>query len=189
MGSHSPDFPNTSRQKYGIIGNMILYHAATVQVRQPRIIQAERGRDFGFGFYVTPSKNQAERWARQSAAILARQAPQAVKAIVNIYRYNPEEANLKQQDFAQIDADWLALVTACRTQDNYTHSCDIISGPIADEAVGAIVTKAAYHRLTHEAALEQLAEQNPPSQWAFCTPEAIAQLKFQSHYELEIDHD
>ncbi|MBQ6449504.1 DUF3990 domain-containing protein [bacterium] len=168
---------------------MVLYHAATVQVRQPRIIQAERGRDFGFGFYVTPDKDQAERWARQSAAILARQAPQAVKAIVNIYRYNPEEDHLKHQDFARINADWLALVTTCRTQDNYAHACDIISGPIADEAVGAVVTKAAYHRLTPEAALEQLAEQNPPSQWAFCTPEAIAQLKFQSHYELETDHD
>ena len=44
---------------------MILYHGSTVEVQQPRILKSEIGRDFGFAFYTTDIRTQAERWARR----------------------------------------------------------------------------------------------------------------------------
>ena len=40
---------------------MILYHGTTVEIRKLEIITSERGRDFGFAFYTTEIKEQAER--------------------------------------------------------------------------------------------------------------------------------
>ena len=167
---------------------MLLYHAATVQIRQPSIIQAERGRDFGFGFYTTADKGRAERWANQNALILARQAPQAVKAIVNIYRFNPNE-KLKIKRFAQLSPEWLEWVRRERTQSELDHDFDLITGAIADEAVGALVTRVSAGRISPEKALEQLVGQELHQQWTFCTQQALELLKFQSHYELEIEND
>ena len=50
---------------------MKLYHGGLTVVNSPRIIRSEIGRDFGFAFYTTDIKEQAERWAyrRQRAAI------------------------------------------------------------------------------------------------------------------------
>ena len=44
---------------------MILYHGSFVDIKQPEIIVSEKGRDFGFGFYLTPIKEQAERMAKR----------------------------------------------------------------------------------------------------------------------------
>ena len=43
---------------------MILYHGSDVEVKDPKIIKSEKGRDFGCAFYLTPIKEQAERMAK-----------------------------------------------------------------------------------------------------------------------------
>ena len=43
---------------------MIIYHGTIVGIKAPKIIKSETGRDFGFAFYTTDIKEQAERWAR-----------------------------------------------------------------------------------------------------------------------------
>jgi len=43
---------------------MKLYHGSNVVVETPRIINSDRGLDFGTGFYLTSSYEQAERWAQ-----------------------------------------------------------------------------------------------------------------------------
>ena len=42
---------------------MKLYHGSNVEVREPKIIESDRKLDFGHGFYLTSSYEQAERWA------------------------------------------------------------------------------------------------------------------------------
>ena len=47
---------------------MILYHGSIVEIKIPKIITSEKGRDFGFAFYLTPIKekeklpNVIKRW-------------------------------------------------------------------------------------------------------------------------------
>lgn len=45
---------------------MILYHGSNVEVREPRILKSDRMLDFGTGFYVTSSFEQADRWANRT---------------------------------------------------------------------------------------------------------------------------
>lgn len=52
---------------------MILYHGSYTEIERPEIITQEKGRDFGFGFYTTTIKQQAERWAIRAARIRFRQ--------------------------------------------------------------------------------------------------------------------
>lgn len=40
---------------------MKLYHGNNVEVKEPKIIQSDRRLDFGTGFYMTTSYEQAER--------------------------------------------------------------------------------------------------------------------------------
>ena len=42
---------------------MICYHGSDTIVDAPKILNATRPLDFGGGFYVTTSENQAENWA------------------------------------------------------------------------------------------------------------------------------
>lgn len=46
---------------------MILYHGSNVEVREPRLFQNDRRADFGTGFYLTSSYDQAGRWAQTVA--------------------------------------------------------------------------------------------------------------------------
>ena len=59
---------------------MILYHGTTLRIEQPRIIRTEIGRDFGFAFYTTDIKEQAERWAIRRAKIESRKKKAACNA-------------------------------------------------------------------------------------------------------------
>ena len=66
---------------------MILYHGSYMQIETPRIITQEKGRDFGFGFYTTTIKEQAERWAVRIARLRSRFSNQTENAVVNIYDF------------------------------------------------------------------------------------------------------
>lgn len=48
---------------------MKLYHGGLIPIGHPRIIRNEIGRDFGFAFYTTDIREQAERWARRRGSI------------------------------------------------------------------------------------------------------------------------
>lgn len=42
---------------------MKLYHGSNVEIRNPKILESDRKLDFGTGFYLTTSYEQAEKWA------------------------------------------------------------------------------------------------------------------------------
>ena len=61
---------------------MELYHGSNTRVEFPRILEQQRLLDFGKGFYVTSSREQAERWA----IIKQKRTKTKAKAIVNVYQ-------------------------------------------------------------------------------------------------------
>ena len=95
---------------------MKLYHGGLTAVNSPRIIRSEIGRDFGFAFYTTDIKEQAERWAyrRQRAAI--RNGCSSAQAIVSVFKFDEAASrkNLEFLDFPEANLAWLDLVVACR---------------------------------------------------------------------------
>ncbi len=44
---------------------MTLYHGSNVEVREPKILKANRGLDFGVGFYTTTNHDQAVAFAKR----------------------------------------------------------------------------------------------------------------------------
>ncbi len=42
---------------------MKVYHGSFIQIENPQILKPERTLDFGSGFYVTTSFEQAKKWA------------------------------------------------------------------------------------------------------------------------------
>lgn len=116
---------------------MILYHGSYTKIINPRIPTQEKGRDFGFGFYTTTIQNQAERWAIRSARFYSKKTSREENAVVNIYEYDEKSAgNLKAKSFKDADSEWLDFVINCRSDLNYRHDFDIVSGKIADDNVG-----------------------------------------------------
>ena len=47
---------------------MILYHGSNMVVEKPRLIEQNRFLDFGYGFYTTTNKVQAENFAKKVEA-------------------------------------------------------------------------------------------------------------------------
>ncbi len=49
-----------------ITSDMLLYHGSYCEVRKPMLARCAKHKDFGQGFYLTTSREQAERFARIS---------------------------------------------------------------------------------------------------------------------------
>ena len=71
---------------------MKLYHGGVIAVETPRIISSEQGRDFGFAFYTTDIKEQAERWALRRRKIERRNGNLAAEAVVSVFEFDNENA-------------------------------------------------------------------------------------------------
>ncbi len=158
---------------------MILFHGGTQQIEHPMIIPSDQGRDFGFAFYTTDIREQAERWARRRAKFRSRESITKVKAIVCEYEL-PEEAfqDLAVRRFPEPSLEWLDLVVSCRSNPTFKHPYDLVIGKIANDNVGETISYVVQGIMRREDALERLRFQRINNQYSFCTDKAIGKLRF-----------
>ncbi|MBP5452149.1 MAG: DUF3990 domain-containing protein [Treponema sp.] len=162
---------------------MILYHGSYTQSGIPKIIVQEKGRDFGFGFYTTSIKNQAERWAIRTARLRSRHSDTTENAVVNLYEFDEEYARtLRTKSFPDADLEWLELVINCRSHLNYRHDYDIISGKIANDNVGETIEYVLAGIMRKEDAVERLRFEKINEQICFCTEESLKAIAFKESY-------
>ena len=159
---------------------MILYHGSFVEIKDPRIIISEKGRDFGYGFYLTPIKEQAERMAKRKQRIT-----KCNKAFVSVFEWDENVEDLDYKKFANPDMDWLDMIVKCRSNVSYVHGYDIVEGKIADDTVGETVLFVLEGVMRKEDAIERLKYQKINSQIAFCTEKALKHLKYVKSYEVK----
>ena len=159
---------------------MILYHGSFVEVKDPKIITSEKGRDFGFAFYLTPIKEQAERMAKRKQKIT-----RSNKACVSVYEWNEDKVNYIYKCFSEPNLEWLELIIKCRTDVKYRHGFDVVEGKIADDSVGETILYVMNGVVKKEDAIERLKFQKINSQIAFCTEESLNSLKFIQSYEVK----
>ena len=62
-----------------------MYHGSDVEVKEPKIITSEKGRDFGQAFYLTPIKEQAEKMAKRKQRINGTNS-----AFVSVFEWNED---------------------------------------------------------------------------------------------------
>lgn len=163
---------------------MTVYHGTTLEIKKPAIIKSEIGRDFGFAFYTTDIKEQAERWAVRRAKLLSRITGKKHMPIVNIYNWEHEkDTKFKQFDGASME--WLDLVVECRSNPEYIHGFDIVEGKIANDNVGETVSFVVQGIMRKEDVIERLKFEKINNQIAFCTKKALTELKFVDSYSME----
>ena len=160
---------------------MILYHGSDVEVKKPKIIQAEKGRDFGCAFYLTPIKEQAERMAKRKQRM-----NKSNSAIVSVFEFDERSiGNLKYKVFNNPDLEWLDMIIKCGTNSSFKHGFDIVEGKIADDSVGETILFVIDGVIKKEDAIKRLKFQKINSQIAFCSEESLKLIKFSKSYEVK----
>lgn len=163
---------------------MLVYHGTTLEIKEPKIITTEIGRDFGFAFYTTDIKEQAERWAIRRTKIQSRKSQNSVSAVVNIFDWERDIAS----DILEFDGasmEWLDMVVSCRSDLSYKHEHDIVIGKIANDNVGETVAYVVQGIMRKEDAIERLKFEKINNQIAFCSERSLKQLKFIKSYIVE----
>ena len=163
---------------------MLVYHGTTLEIKEPKIITTEIGRDFGFAFYTTDIKEQAERWALRRAKIQSRKSQNSVSAVVNIFDWERDIASdILEFDGASMKR--LDMVVSCRSDLSYKHEHDIVIGKIANDNVGETVAYVVQGIMRKEDAIERLKFEKINNQIAFCSERSLKQLKFIKSYIVE----
>lgn len=147
----------------------ILYHGSLDIVTEPVIRATKFYKDFGWGFYCTDIKKQADKWAiRRSSE----------KGVVNIYRYTAN-TNLKILKFEGLTNEWLDFIASCRAGNQ--HDYDIVEGAMADDVVWDWVSDFLEGTISRVAFWELVKFRHPTHQISFHTPKALQCLKYIGH--------
>lgn len=106
-----------------------LYHGSNILVKEPHIIPSLKALDFGEGFYLTTSFEQATRWAK-----LVAERREVGEPIVSVYNFDDESLDsLKVLRFEKASIKWLNFVLANRTNTQNNVRYDVVIGPVADD--------------------------------------------------------
>lgn len=151
----------------------ILYHGSYTEVSNPNILIEGYTKDFGYGFYLTESKKQAEQWAKRKGKD---------KGIVSVFDYTPD-TSLSMKVFNKVDFDWVEFIALCRS--GKSHNYDVVEGPVADDTIYNFVNSYLEGSLSKKEFKTLCEFREPTHQIAFCSPVSIRKcLKFKYSYEV-----
>ena len=140
---------------------MRLYHTGDREIKTPDITMGRRNADFGPGFYLTPNRDFAYRWARENA-------------VVN--EYELEERDLDLFRFSR-SVEWVEYIFHNRRgKDLRTH--DVIVGHIANDTIFDTMGIITSGFLRMEDALKLLMIGPEYTQVAVKTEKAAGQLRW-----------
>lgn len=94
----------------------VLYHGSYCEVKEPDLAKCAKRKDFGQGFYLTTSKEQAESFLRTSIvkAIATGTIEEGQKyGYISTFEFKLSE-NLETHIFENADVDWLHCIAAHR---------------------------------------------------------------------------
>ncbi|MGN0870408.1 MAG: DUF3990 domain-containing protein [Victivallales bacterium] len=164
---------------------MILYHGSMVAVEMPQIIRRPNGRgaDFGFGFYTTSSRDQAERWVhiRQKAAQTETPGHLSIYDVPDDLLTLPE---LSIKTFWKADHEWLIFLLANRNDPDFEHTFDVVFGPVANDRVYTTLTLLEGGFLDKNETIERLKTYVLADQYLFHTEKSLQYLKFLNAEEI-----
>lgn len=152
---------------------MLLYHGSNVCVHTPRLFASDRRADFGPGFYLTSSQEQASRWAWLVSKRRGSGSPQ-----ISVFEYRKQETgSLGMLQFDGATVEWLSFVGANRRGEK-TDEFDIVQGPVANDNTMPTLRLYFAGVYTEEEAIKRLLPQKLRDQYAFKTERALDVLTF-----------
>lgn len=172
---------------------LILYHGSYCEVKEPNLVKCAKRKDFGKGFYLTTSKEQAESFLKTSIAkAIAAGKIEETQDFGYISTF--EIKLLKELEvhvFEEADVNWLHCIAAHRKKkliievEREMAKYDVVIGKIADDATNATLT--AYlgsvfgtvgNKEADDFCIKQLLPNKLKDQYCFKTEDAIECLKF-----------
>ena len=135
---------------------MRLYHASTICIEKPDVLHSRDMLDFGRGFYLTPIREQAVRYAERFTR-------RGKEAFVNEYELDDETPGFVIKSFPNYDEEWLDYVSLCR-KGKQTVRYDAVSGGVANDKVFNTVDLFFAGIISKEEALGKLRFEKPNHQ-------------------------
>jgi len=151
---------------------MTLYHGSNADIDRIDLTRGLRHKDFGKGYYLTPSRDTAVRMAQKKARLFG--------GTPTLIAYELDESalttNLKVKRFPErACVEWLLFIDANRERKNAKpiHDYDIVIGPIADDGVVLQLTNYREGLYTPEEAARLLQDRFLDQQYYFGTERAL----------------
>jgi hypothetical protein len=141
----------------------------------PRLLNQTRGLDFGAGFYLTSSKNQAARFSHNVVRRSGEGEP-----TVSIYEFDFESAqdSLDICQFESADGNWLSYIKENRLKQYSSKACDIVIGAVANDDVLPTIILYMNGQIDENLAIGALKTRKLVDQYCFKSDKAIALLRF-----------
>lgn len=116
---------------------MILYHGSNINIEHIELEKSKPFKDFGKGFYLSESEEQALEMARFKALTFGGEP------IVSKFEFDTSlmhNSDLRIKIFKEYSEEWADFVFANREGTDVKHY-DIVYGPIANDKVGLQIRK------------------------------------------------
>ncbi len=154
---------------------MKVYHGSLVEVRVPEIRCGEVVGDFGVGFYVTSSMEQARRFVKTKG-----RRENVKTGFVSVYELDDKDLarRFKGLVFDGPSPEWAKFVCANRKRPSFTHDFDYVRGPVANDQVYATFSFFEGGLISFEMLIEQLRVRELADQILFHTEPALRLLRF-----------
>ena len=153
---------------------MKLYHGSTVRIEKIDLAKSKPNKDFGQAFYLSVDEQQALELAKFRAEF------EETVPVINVFEF---DENIFQQfrykRFERYSEEWAHFVYNHRTepQGRTLHDYDIVYGPIANDRIGAQITRFKQGYITFDEFLNRIQYiKGITFQYAFCTQRAVDKL-------------
>ena len=127
-----------------------LYHASYTVVENIDLSRCSAGKDFGKGFYLTTSYEQAKRFVKTSLAKAIKNGIKEVQenvGYISMFKFNGDEGKkISYFEFSGPDAQWLHCVAGHRKVGMFQKELeewkkyDILAGKIANDSTNQVLT-------------------------------------------------
>lgn len=181
---------------------MLLYHGSYCEVKTPELEKCAAFKDFGKGFYVTSSKEQAEKFISTSLKKAKAQGMIDEKqsfGVISTFCYHFKE-DIGTFLFQDADVDWLHCVVGHRKAGSFPKlveqlaQYDVLGGKIADDTTNVTILTyliGAYGQIgTKEAdgfCISRLLPERLKDQFCFRTKAGIECLSFVESEQIWIE--
>jgi hypothetical protein len=157
---------------------MMLYHGGLEPIEKPfiRKVHSSRTTDFGYGFYTTTDYEQAKQWVDTR-----RTHNQTAKGYVSVFSADDgllKIPGLNNLVFKHADESWLDFVYKNRTESGFSHSYDIVAGPVANDRVYASLSLFEDGLLDKAETIKRLKAYVLVNQLLFHTDKALSYISF-----------
>ncbi|MBO5192408.1 MAG: DUF3990 domain-containing protein [Bacteroides sp.] len=118
--------------------NTVVYHGTISDISNIDVTQGRGRKDFGKGFYMAVSKQQAIGMMHKKyrEAVRRSRNKQETAFSENLYQITLNEQilhTLHIKIFEKADEEWLDFILMCREEGGTPHNYDLVIGPTADD--------------------------------------------------------